>query len=134
LFFYLFFRHVINYDFPKNVEEYVHRVGRTGRAGRTGLSISYITREDWAIATDLIKILEEANQEVPYALREMSERFTAMKERRKNEDHRFGGRRGSYAGGRSGGYPSKSSRQDAEYDSITGGGAVSGAGYRNNYY
>lgn len=26
-------RHVFNYDFPRNMEEYVHRVGRTGRAG-----------------------------------------------------------------------------------------------------
>jgi len=25
--------HVFNYDFPRNVEEYVHRIGRTGRAG-----------------------------------------------------------------------------------------------------
>ena len=25
--------HVYNYDFPRNIEEYVHRVGRTGRAG-----------------------------------------------------------------------------------------------------
>lgn len=25
--------HVFNYDFPRNIEEYVHRVGRTGRAG-----------------------------------------------------------------------------------------------------
>ena len=31
--------HVYNYDFPKDMEEYVHRVGRTGRAGNTYLAI-----------------------------------------------------------------------------------------------
>ena len=29
----LFNRYVVNYDFPRNIEDYVHRVGRTGRAG-----------------------------------------------------------------------------------------------------
>lgn len=33
--------HVINYDLPKQAEDYVHRIGRTGRAGRTGLAISF---------------------------------------------------------------------------------------------
>ena len=28
--------YVFNFDFPRNIEEYVHRVGRTGRAGKTG--------------------------------------------------------------------------------------------------
>jgi superfamily II DNA/RNA helicase len=33
--------HVINYDLPKNAEDYVHRIGRTGRAGATGIAISF---------------------------------------------------------------------------------------------
>lgn len=56
------YRHVLNYDFPRNIEEYVHRVGRTGRAGKSGESISYFTRSDWAQAKELISILEEAQQ------------------------------------------------------------------------
>ena len=38
--------HVVNYDFPDSLEQYVHRTGRTGRAGRTGTAISLITPTD----------------------------------------------------------------------------------------
>lgn len=87
--------HIINYDFPRNIEEYVHRVGRTGRAGKTGTAITYFTRSDWGNAKDLIPILEEANQEVPDELRDMVERYEAMKERRARDggDRRGGGGR-----------------------------------------
>jgi ATP-dependent RNA helicase DDX5/DBP2 len=62
--------YVINFDLPKNIEDYVHRIGRTGRAGKYGTSISFFSPgEDASIARDLIKILEEAKQEVPSLLR-----------------------------------------------------------------
>jgi ATP-dependent RNA helicase DeaD len=35
--------HVINYDFPQDAEDYVHRIGRTGRAGKTGIAITFLT-------------------------------------------------------------------------------------------
>ncbi len=35
--------HVVNYDFPDNIEGYIHRTGRTGRAGRTGTAISLVS-------------------------------------------------------------------------------------------
>uniref|UniRef100_A0A8C1I5N1 RNA helicase n=1 Tax=Cyprinus carpio TaxID=7962 RepID=A0A8C1I5N1_CYPCA len=54
--------HVFNYDFPRNVEEYVHRIGRTGRAGRSCASVTLVTREDWKIASELITILEKSGQ------------------------------------------------------------------------
>jgi len=38
--------HVINFDFPENVESYIHRTGRTGRAGRTGTAISLVAAKD----------------------------------------------------------------------------------------
>ena len=38
--------HVINYDFPMHVEDYVHRIGRTGRANAIGDAISFVTQED----------------------------------------------------------------------------------------
>lgn len=77
--------HVFNYDFPRNIEEYVHRVGRTGRAGKTGESITLMTRKDWAHAKDLINILEEASQEVPEELYNMAERYEAWKEKQAKE-------------------------------------------------
>lgn len=94
--------HVINYDFPKNIEEYVHRVGRTGRAGKSGQSISYFTRNDWAQAKELISILEEAEQYVPEEIYSMAERFEAMQKRREAERASGGGgygRRGGFGGG-----------------------------------
>lgn len=37
---------VINFDFPKNAETYLHRIGRSGRFGHLGLAINLITYED----------------------------------------------------------------------------------------
>lgn len=91
--------HIFNYDFPRNVEEYVHRVGRTGRAGRTGVAITLITRGNWRQARELISILEEASQEVPTELYAMADRFDAWKERRAEEERSFGVDRGSRGGG-----------------------------------
>jgi ATP-dependent RNA helicase RhlE len=38
--------HVVNYDFPMQSEDYVHRIGRTGRAHAVGDAISFVTPED----------------------------------------------------------------------------------------
>jgi ATP-dependent RNA helicase RhlE len=38
--------HVVNYDFPMHVEDYIHRIGRTGRANQIGDAISFVTNED----------------------------------------------------------------------------------------
>eukprot|EP00116_Pleurobrachia_bachei_P001978 sb/3462240/ len=71
--------HVINYDFPRDMEDYVHRVGRTGRAGKEGTAVSLFTREDWRKSTELIKILTDSNQLVPDELYPMSERWEKKK-------------------------------------------------------
>lgn len=58
--------HVINYDMPDDIDEYVHRIGRTGRAGNTGTSISFFAPDrDADLARDLVKILSNAQQDVP---------------------------------------------------------------------
>merc|ERR1719427_645798 len=62
-------RYIINYDFPGDIEGYVQRIGRTARAGQKGTFYSYFTGDNSRLANDLIKIMEEANQEVDYELR-----------------------------------------------------------------
>jgi len=37
---------VVNFDFPKNSETYLHRIGRSGRFGHLGLAINFITDDD----------------------------------------------------------------------------------------
>eukprot|EP00913_Durusdinium_trenchii_P025243 g23698.t1 len=37
-------RYVVNYDFPSNLEQYCHRIGRTGRDGESGTAFSFFTR------------------------------------------------------------------------------------------
>ena len=69
-------------------------MGRTGRAGNTGEAISLFTRNDWRHAEELIKILEEAEQNVPDGLVKMARRF---KERKPSMG------RGGRGGGRGGG-------------------------------
>lgn len=93
--------YVLNYDFPSNAEEYVHRVGRSGRAGKTGKSITFFTRDDWRHAQELIDILQKSNCEIPDQLQNMADRFKAWQEKKRAEDEAagvFGGRRGGGRG------------------------------------
>lgn len=83
-------RHVVNYDLPTDIDDYVHRIGRTGRAGNTGVSTAFFNRGNRGVVRDLIDLLKEANQEVPGFLESIA-----------REGSGFGG--GSSRGGRSGG-------------------------------
>ncbi|KMY90330.1 ATP-dependent RNA helicase vasa isoform X2 [Drosophila simulans] len=65
-------KHVINYDMPKNIDDYVHRIGRTGRVGNNGRATTFFDPDqDRLIAADLIKILDGAGQTVPEFLRNL---------------------------------------------------------------
>merc|ERR1712139_381695 len=66
-------KYVINYDFPKEIEDYVHRVGRTGRAGALGSSYSFFTHDKFKLAKDLINVLQEAQQPIPEELQKLGE-------------------------------------------------------------
>jgi ATP-dependent RNA helicase DDX6/DHH1 len=52
---------VINFDFPKNAETYLHRIGRSGRFGHLGLAINFITQED---RYNVLRIEQELDTEI----------------------------------------------------------------------
>lgn len=114
--------HVLNYDYPNNSEDYIHRIGRTGRAGATGTAITFFTTEsqyypfspskthanpdiDSKQARDLVNVLREAKQQIDPKLEEMS-RYGGGGGGGRGYGGRGGGRggrgRGGYGGG--GGY------------------------------
>ena len=45
--------HVINYDLPAEIDNYVHRIGRTGRIGKDGVAIAFVTPEQGGHLTDI---------------------------------------------------------------------------------
>jgi ATP-dependent RNA helicase DDX5/DBP2 len=81
--------HVLNYDYPNNSEDYIHRIGRTGRAGAKGTAITLFTTDseypsalsssyiltifsDQKQARDLVNVLQEAKQQIDPRLAEMT--------------------------------------------------------------
>ncbi|KAJ4394952.1 ATP-dependent RNA helicase dbp2, partial [Neurospora sp. IMI 360204] len=103
--------HVLNYDYPNNSEDYIHRIGRTGRAGAKGTAITFFTTDNSKQARELVGVLQEAKQQIDPRLAEMA-RYSGG-----GGGGRFGGYRGrggggGWRGGRGGG---------------GGGGSVGGA-------
>ena len=45
--------HVINYDVPKSLDDYIHRIGRTGRAGNKGIAFSFFSHKDREIRREI---------------------------------------------------------------------------------
>jgi superfamily II DNA/RNA helicase len=58
---------VVNYDCPRHIEEYVHRIGRTGRAGQLGEAVTFFgdDTDSLRVMMPLAKLLKESKQEVP---------------------------------------------------------------------
>jgi ATP-dependent RNA helicase DDX6/DHH1 len=63
---------VINFDFPKKSETYLHRIGRSGRFGHYGLAINFITEED---TENLVRIEEELDTEIDPIPKEIDNRL-----------------------------------------------------------
>jgi translation initiation factor 4A len=56
---------VINYDLPRNLENYIHRIGRSGRFGRKGVAINFITYEDTRTIRELERFYNTQIEEMP---------------------------------------------------------------------
>lgn len=64
--------YVINYEMPKTIESYIHRIGRTARHEKKGIAFSFMTEEDKPVAKDLVDVLKQANQKLPEELLDMA--------------------------------------------------------------
>jgi superfamily II DNA/RNA helicase len=62
---------VINFDLPKNLENYLHRIGRSGRFGRKGLAINFVTEEDVQLLREIERFYETSIEEMPSNLTEL---------------------------------------------------------------
>ncbi|KAB1222423.1 DEAD-box ATP-dependent RNA helicase 37 [Morella rubra] len=109
--------HVVNFDLPNDIDDYVHRIGRTGRAGKTGLATAFFNENNSSLARPLAELMQEANQEVPAWLSRYASRASYG-----------GGRNRRSGGGRFGG---RDFRRDSSFNRPTDyyGGANSSSGY-----
>ena len=118
--------HVVNYDLPTDIDDYVHRIGRTGRAGNTGIATAFFNRGNRGVVRDLLDLLKEANQEVPGFLESIA-----------REGSGFGGGRGGRGGGRGrGNAATRDVRRMGGGGGFGGGGQWGGApqgGYGGGY-
>ncbi|GFY99766.1 DEA(D/H)-box RNA helicase family protein [Actinidia rufa] len=69
--------HVINFDLPKDIDDYVHRIGRTGRAGKSGLATAFFNDKNTSLAKALLELMQEAKQEIPPWLNQCAETSSA---------------------------------------------------------
>ncbi|XP_004514158.1 DEAD-box ATP-dependent RNA helicase 37-like [Cicer arietinum] len=108
--------HVVNFDLPNDIDDYVHRIGRTGRAGKMGLATAFFNEGNLSMAKPLADLMQEANQEVPAWLTRYAARasYGGGNRNKRTGGARFGGRdvrkessfnKGTdYYGGTGGGY------------------------------
>ena len=79
-------QHVINFDMPDDIENYVHRIGRTGRSSQKGLATTFINRSvELPVLLDLKHLLLEAKQKLPDFLAQLesdTEKYLALGDER----------------------------------------------------
>lgn len=110
-------KHVINFDLPSDIEEYVHRIGRTGRMGNLGLATSFFNDKNRNMVRDLVELLQEAKQDLPKWLEALS------------AENRWSGGSNNRRGGKrmGGGFGSRDYRQQRGDKSSMGGAGRGGA-------
>ncbi|RDX64099.1 DEAD-box ATP-dependent RNA helicase 11, partial [Mucuna pruriens] len=111
--------HVVNFDLPNDIDDYVHRIGRTGRAGKKGLATAFFNDNNASLARALADLMQEANQEVPNWLSRYAARSAFG----------GGGRNRRSGGGRFGG---RDFRRDSSFGSSRGGGSDYYSGGNNS--
>ncbi|XP_076339788.1 putative ATP-dependent RNA helicase Pl10 [Tachypleus tridentatus] len=94
-------KHVINFDLPSDIEEYVHRIGRTGRVGNLGLATSFFNEKNRNISLDLMELITEAKQDCPDWLAALAKEVQT--EQRASNSRRYGGGARRYGSGGFGG-------------------------------
>jgi len=62
---------VINYDLPQNMENYLHRIGRSGRFGRKGVAINFVTNPDVRTMKDIERYYHTQIEEMPMDIADM---------------------------------------------------------------
>ncbi|XP_057707944.1 putative ATP-dependent RNA helicase an3 isoform X2 [Corythoichthys intestinalis] len=128
-------KHVINFDLPSDIEEYVHRIGRTGRVGNLGLATSFFNDKNSNITKDLLDILVEAKQEVPSWLESLAyehQHKSSSRGRSKRFSGGFGARDYRQTPGGSGGFGSN--RTGRNTGGHGGNRGFGGGGFGGNFY
>jgi ATP-dependent RNA helicase DDX5/DBP2 len=132
-------KYVVNFDFPTQMEDYVHRVGRTGRAGANGVSYTFFTEENGKFAHELIEVLQEAKQTIPRELIHLADKFSYLKKRTNNRwkaptnghdrnDRSRGNTYGNHSGGGGGYSGSHSFGGSAQNNGYSGGNSFHNSG------
>ena len=62
---------VINYDLPRDVETYIHRIGRSGRFGRKGVGINFVTYSDIDQKNNIEKYYNTQIEQLPEKFEEL---------------------------------------------------------------
>ena len=86
--------HVINYDLPKQAEDYVHRIGRTGRAGRTGIAVSFADAKEYMMVHKIERYINRKLPEIVIEGMEPTRKRNKNAERKPKGKGGWGGKRG----------------------------------------
>lgn len=82
-------KYVINYDCPRNIDTYIHRIGRTGRGNTFGTAYTLFTDMNKNVSNDLVQVLSETNQTIDYKLSEMARDVRRHEIDKKTKLHQF---------------------------------------------
>ncbi|KAJ6245349.1 atp-dependent RNA helicase ddx5-related [Anaeramoeba flamelloides] len=89
-------KYVVNYDFPLQIEDYVHRIGRTARYGKEGHAVSFFTESSYRLAGKMIKILRDCGQPIPQEFGKYSYQWVNEKRSKGKSNYGWRNRQNNY--------------------------------------